>query len=124
MLKESGGPDLYDLHALATASLHPCTCTSNAGTPEGLRMEAEKKAKNQEEKNFTVRAQSWQMRHVGGRAAVSWITDSQSSTVNYWVMVMTENPTSVLLIRMIADQKSFDVLRPRFDAIIDSMALK
>ena len=87
-------------------------------------MEAEKKAKNQAEKNFTVRAQSWQMRHVGGRAAVSWITDSQSSTVNYWVMVMTESPTSVLLIRMIADQKSFDALRPRFDAIIDSMEPK
>jgi tetratricopeptide (TPR) repeat protein len=125
MLKESsaGNPDLYDLNALATVSLVLCPCTSNAGTPEGLRMEAEKQAKNQEEKNLKVRPQSWQTRHVGGRDAVSWIADTDSSTVIYRVMVMTELPTSVLIIRISADQKSFDTLRPRFDAIIDSMKL-
>jgi hypothetical protein len=123
MLKESntGGADLYDLHALATASLQLCPCTSNAGTPEGLRLEAEKQAKNQEEKNFKVRSESWQMRQVGGQSAVSWIADSGNSAVSYRVMVMTGSPTSVLMIRMMADQKSFDGLRPSFDAMVDSM---
>jgi hypothetical protein len=126
MLREStpGAPDLYDLGALATASLRLCPCTSNAGTPEGLRMEAEKQAKNQEEKNMIVRPQSWQSRSVGGRSAVSWIADSAYSTVTYRIMVMTESPTSVVIIRMTADQKSFEELRPRFDAMIDSMMLK
>lgn len=124
--KESsaGGPDLHDLHALATVSLHLCPCTSDAGTPEGLRLEAEKQARNQAERNFTVRPRSWQMRQVGGRAAVSWIADSNTSTVVYRIMVMTEKPTSVFMIRIVADAKSFDALRPRFEEIMNSLALR
>ncbi len=114
---------LADLHSSATAFAHLCPCASNATTPEALRFEAEKQAKD-EQKYFSLRPQSWQARQVGGRAAVSWIADSNHATVVYKVMVMTESPTSVLLIRMTADQKSFDAQRPLFDEMIDSMVFR
>jgi hypothetical protein len=122
VVDKSSNTGFMDLHSSATALVHLCPCANNATTPDALRREAEKHAN--QETGATVRPESWQARQVAGHAAVSWIADCNSSTVCYRVLVMTDDPSSLLLIKFSADASNFDTLRPTFDAILDSVALR
>jgi hypothetical protein len=76
-------------------------------------------------KDFTVRADSWAERTVGGQAAVSFIADYTSGkdkNVAYGIFTMSGSKAYIFETMLAA--KDFESFKPQFDAIVDSYKSK
>ena len=118
---------LVDSESLAVVTLTVEAAKSDtAPTAAAMRARAEKKAAGPNYPAQTVRPDSWQTRQIGGHPAVSWVVDSagmpplsKDPNVVYTVWVRSAASHAELSLRI--DPKEFDVVRPRLDAILDTL---
>jgi hypothetical protein len=112
---------LTDLHSAAIVTLRVFPYESGDFTASQIQSEIEKQAA--EKKDVTVRPASWHVRQIDRNVAVSWIEDMpQHRQVRYRAWMRTGAAGADIFAD--ADPPSFDALRPTFDAILESVALR
>jgi tetratricopeptide (TPR) repeat protein len=121
---------LVDSESLAVVTLAVEAVKSDpAPTAAAMRANAGRKAAGPNYPVQTVRPDSWQTRQIGGHPAVSWVVDSagmpplsKDPNVVYTVWVRSAASHAELSLRI--DPKELDTVRPRLDAILDTLTLR
>ena len=112
---------LTDLHSAAFVTLRVFPHEPGDFTPSEIQSEVEKQAADRNDR--MVRPESWHIRQIDRNVAVSWIEDMpRYSQVRYRAWVRTGAAGADIFAD--ADPPSFDALRPTFDAILESLALR
>ena len=124
--KQAGNKDVLmvlDPDGLATCRLAVQSLdTVDAGTKGSLRALADSIiAERKDELGLTVRTNAWQERTLAGFPALSFICDyTEGADKKNAYGVCSLGTSSAVAFSAMVSAKDFEVLRPKFDAIIDS----
>jgi hypothetical protein len=112
---------LTDLHSAGSVTLRIFPYEPGDFTPAQMETAVEKQAA--EKKDITVRPESWHVKQIDQNVAVSWVEDlPRYRQVRYRAWLRTGAAGADIVAD--ADPPSFDALRPTFDAILESVALR
>jgi hypothetical protein len=113
-------PDSFAIVTLAAEPVKP----EEAATAAALRAEAEKNLGEKDDQK--VRPDSWLVRQVGGRPAISWLADFTDpfsrKLVVYTVRVRGESTRADF--KVMAAANEFDAVRTRVEPMIETLTVK
>jgi hypothetical protein len=123
--KEKAMVQLVDPDAVSSVTLRVEPVKPEV-TPTAAAMQEKLQKNLSEEEDKKVRPDSWQMRQVGGRPAVSYIAEVPGmfapKMTEYTVQVRGVSTRADFSVRV--DPKDFEAFRPRFEAMVDTLTLK